>query len=126
MWKFDAGIIDGLVNGVAWATILWSDLKMLFDVWVVDGAVNGAGWVVRKTGNLLRYIQNGQAQFYTLTIAMMVVLIGIVKLEFVHFNWDWPIITIIFVIGVPLIAIVTRLAWNNQGKDPDLPHEEKV
>ncbi|MFH2050574.1 MAG: NADH-quinone oxidoreductase subunit L [bacterium] len=126
MWKFDAGIIDGLVNGVAWATILWSDLKMLFDVWVVDGAVNGAGWVVRKTGNLLRYIQNGQAQFYTLTIAMMVVLIGIVKLEFVHFDWDWPIITIIFVIGVPLIAIVTRLAWNNHGKGPDIPQEEKV
>jgi len=126
MWKFDAGIIDGLVNGVAWLTILWADLKMLFDVWVVDGAVNGAGWVVRKTGNLLRFIQNGQAQFYALTIATLVVLIGIVKLEFVHFDWGWPIITIIFVIGVPLIYIVTRMAWNNNDEDHDVPQEEKV
>ena len=126
MWKFDAGIIDGMVNGVAWLTMLWADLKMLFDTWVIDGAVNGSGWIVRKTGNILRYIQNGQAQFYALTIATMVVLIGIVKLEFVRFDWSWPVITIIFVIGVPLIAIVTRLAWNNQDNSHDTPQDKKA
>ena len=126
MWKFDAGIIDGLVNGVAWATILWSDLKMLFDTWVIDGAVNGAGWVVRETGNLLRFIQNGQAQFYALTIATLVVLIGIFKLEFVRIDLDWPIITTIFVVGVPLIFIVTRLAWNNQDDSSDPAQDKKA
>ncbi len=126
MWKFDAGIIDGLVNGVAWLTMLWADLKMLFDTWVIDGAVNGSGWIVRKTGNILRHIQNGQAQFYALTIATLVVLIGIVKLEFVRFDWSWPVITIIFVIGVPLIAIVTRLAWNDQDNSHDTPQDKKA
>jgi NADH-quinone oxidoreductase subunit L len=64
MWKFDAGVVDGAVNGSAWLTMKWADLKQWFDTWIVDGAVNGAGWLVRQVGNVLRYIQTGSVQLY--------------------------------------------------------------
>jgi len=31
LWWFDANVIDGLVNFMAWFTIKWSDVKMWFD-----------------------------------------------------------------------------------------------
>jgi len=108
MWTFDARVIDGAVNGTAWATILWSDIKEWFDTWIVDGAVNGAGWLIQKWSNLLRFIQTGKVQFYALFIAILVVLFGLTKVEFASATYTWPKMTVIFLAGLLLLALVSR------------------
>jgi NADH-quinone oxidoreductase subunit L len=108
MWTFDARVIDGAVNGTAWATILWSDIKEWFDTWIVDGAVNGAGWLVQQWSHLLRFIQTGNVQFYALFIAMFAVLFGLTKVEFASPTYAWPKMTVIFLAGLLLLALVSR------------------
>jgi len=124
MWTFDAGFIDGIVNGVAWLTILWSDLKQLFDTYIVDGAVNGSGWIVRTFGGILRRLQTGRVQFYALTIAAVLVFFGLTKIEFT-FNWaNWPMMTIIFVIGVLVLGFFARTGANRPRPGGETGHEE--
>ncbi|UCE24110.1 MAG: NADH-quinone oxidoreductase subunit L [Candidatus Zixiibacteriota bacterium] len=109
MWKFDANVIDGAVNGTGWLTIKWSDIKEWFDTWIVDGAVNGCGWVVRQGANILRFMQTGSMQFYALFIAVLVVLFGLYKFEVKFLKIGWPTVTIIFILGVTLLALLTRI-----------------
>ncbi len=108
MWTFDARIIDGAVNGTAWVTILWSDIKEWFDTWIVDGAVNGVGWLVQQWSHLLRFIQTGKVQFYALFITALVVLFGLTKVEFASATYTWPKMTVIFLGGLLLLALVSR------------------
>jgi NADH-quinone oxidoreductase subunit L len=68
LWWFDANIIDGLVNFTAWFTVKWADLKQLFDKYVVDGSVNGLGYLCQAGGWILKFIQSGSVQFYTLVV----------------------------------------------------------
>ncbi len=124
MWTFDARIIDGVVNGTAWLTILWSDVKQWFDTWIVDGAVNGSGWIVRKIGGGLRYLQTGKPQFYVLTIVSVVVFLGLSKLELNMLDTDWPIMTMIFVVGVTVLAIFARTAVNRQAAEESAKQED--
>jgi len=108
MWTFDARIIDGAVNGTAWLTILWSDIKEWFDTWIVDGAVNGAAWLVKQWSNLLRFIQTGKVQFYGLFIVTFVVLFGLIKIELASQTYNWPQMTIIFLGGLLLLGLLSR------------------
>ena len=117
LWKFDAGIIDGLVNGTAWLTILWSDIKQWFDTWIVDGAVNGSGWLVRTGGQLLRHIQTGKPQFYALTIAAVIVLFGLTKIEFDMMATAWPTMTVVFVGGIIILGAFARATVKNRRSD---------
>jgi NADH-quinone oxidoreductase subunit L len=58
-------ILDGIVNGSAWATLRTS--RVFYDVLdqqVVDFAVNGAAGITGFTGGILRYIQTGNVQRY--------------------------------------------------------------
>ncbi|MDF1544652.1 MAG: NADH-quinone oxidoreductase subunit L [bacterium] len=109
MWSFDARGVDGVVNGTARLTMLWSDLKMWFDKWIVDGAVNGAGWLVTQLGNLLRLIQTGKAQSYALFMGAMIVAIGFWKYESTFVEGAWPKMTIIVAICAIVLAILGRL-----------------
>jgi NADH-quinone oxidoreductase subunit L len=112
LWKFDAGVVDGAVNGTAWLTIFWSDMKQLFDVYIIDGAVNGAGWTVRQWGNLLRFLQTGTVQFYALFIILMIVVLGISRV------WTasiWPLLAVIFLSGAVLLGLLSR----RSGSDDD-------
>jgi NADH-quinone oxidoreductase subunit L len=68
LWRFDANVIDGLVNFAGWITVKWSDLKQWFDAHIVDGAVNGAGYICMAGAWFFKYIQNGSVQFYTLIV----------------------------------------------------------
>ncbi|HWR82104.1 MAG TPA: NADH-quinone oxidoreductase subunit L [Candidatus Deferrimicrobium sp.] len=108
MWTFDARVIDGAVNGTAWATIMWSNIKEWFDTWIVDGAVNGSGWVVQKWAHLMRVMQTGQVQFYALFITALVVLFGLMKIEAASGAYNWPRITVIFLIGLFALGFVGR------------------
>jgi len=68
LWWFDARIIDGLVNLAGWFTVKWADAKQLFDTYVVDGAVNGIGYVCLAGAWILRLVQSGSVQLYTLVV----------------------------------------------------------
>jgi len=124
MWTFDARVIDGAVNGTAWLTIWWSKIKLWFDVWIVDGAVNGSGWLVRQAGRILRYLQSGSMQFYTLFILVAVVVLVLMKFEFIHIDIHWPVITVVFVLGVTLLGLLTRLAIGKETAAPGAEQDE--
>jgi NADH-quinone oxidoreductase subunit L len=61
---FDAGIIDGAVNGTAKLGKKLSDFDGAFDRIVVDGAVNAVGDGVVSAGGVLRKLQTGLVQNY--------------------------------------------------------------
>ncbi len=124
MWKFDANVIDGLVNLTGWATIKLADLKQWFDIWVVDGAVNGSGWIVRQGANILRYLQTGSMQFYTLFILVLVVMFGLYKFEISYMNLGWPTVTIVFILGVSLLTLLSRIVANRLRTDQEAKGEE--
>ena len=124
MWKFDANVIDGLVNLTGWATIKLADLKQWFDIWVVDGAVNGSGWVVRQGANILRYLQTGSMQFYALFILTLVVVFGLYKFEISYMNLGWPTVTIAFILGVSLLTLLSRIVANRLRTDQEAKGEE--
>ncbi|UCG60464.1 MAG: NADH-quinone oxidoreductase subunit L [Candidatus Zixiibacteriota bacterium] len=124
MWKFDANVIDGAVNGTGWLTIKWSDIKEWFDTWIVDGAVNGTGWIVRQGANILRFLQTGSMQFYALFIAALVVLFGIYRFETSMMEGDEPIFTIGFIIAVVLLAVAAKLLQGRPQTDRQAESEE--
>jgi NADH-quinone oxidoreductase subunit L len=48
LWKFDAKVIDGAVNGAGWTTRMSGTLSNLWDKWIIDGLfVNGVAIVTR-------------------------------------------------------------------------------
>jgi len=124
MWSFDAGVIDGAVNGTAWLTVMWSNVKLWFDVWIVDGAVNGSGWLVRQGARMLRFLQSGSMQFYALFILIIVVLVALIKLEFIRIDIHWPVITVVFVVGVILLGVLSKLATGSEDAPSSVKQEE--
>ncbi|RJP18367.1 MAG: NADH-quinone oxidoreductase subunit L [Candidatus Abyssobacteria bacterium SURF_5] len=67
---FDAHIIDGIVNGAAYATKAFSSGSMLFDGTVVDGLVNLTGRIVEVASGMMRRVQTGYAHSYALVMAI--------------------------------------------------------
>ncbi len=70
---FDRWVIDGLVNGSAWATARLSRLSGRFDNRMVDGMVNGLGDLVYKLGDVGRGLQTGRLRNYLMFLAVAVV-----------------------------------------------------
>lgn len=61
---FDENIIDGIVNGSAVITLLFSKVSGWVDTNIVDGLVNGTASTANKAGGLLSHIQTGKVQTY--------------------------------------------------------------
>jgi NADH-quinone oxidoreductase subunit L len=77
LWKFDANVIDGGVNGAGWSTKLIGKISNWIDKWIIDGiGVNGPAIVARAASYPTRLIQWGQVQFYALI--MVIGLVGFV------------------------------------------------
>jgi NADH-quinone oxidoreductase subunit L len=69
MCKFDAGVIDGGVNGAGWLTRLSAKISMWWDTWIVDGLlVNGIAMVTRVSSYPVRLVQWGLVQWYALVM----------------------------------------------------------
>lgn len=119
MWAFDAHVVDGLVNFTAWFTIKWADVKMWIDKWIVDGAVNGAGWFVRMWAGILKYLQTGRMQFYGLFILLIIVVFGLYKYDALYLTFEWPLLTIAFVLLTLLVAIVTKYLREQAGREDE-------
>ncbi len=71
--SFDKGVVDGLVNGAAWATERLSRLEGLFDRIAVDGLVNLVAKGVYVLGDYGRRLQTGQLRGYLMFLALAVV-----------------------------------------------------
>jgi NADH-quinone oxidoreductase subunit L len=77
MWKFDADVIDGAVNGAGWTTRMTGTLSNLWDKWIIDGLfVNGVAIVTRLASYPVRLVQWGLVQWYALV--MVAGLVGFV------------------------------------------------
>jgi NADH-quinone oxidoreductase subunit L len=63
---FDLTVIDGIVDGSATLTRLWSTVSGWFDLHVVDGMVNLTAWIFGVWGKGIRVFQTGQLQRYIL------------------------------------------------------------
>jgi NADH-quinone oxidoreductase subunit L len=66
LWKVDAGVVDGAVNGSGLVTRVASFFSGLFDKYVVDGLVNLVGWVTGESSFITRKLQTGLIQNYAL------------------------------------------------------------
>ena len=69
LWKFDANVIDGTVNGAGWITRMSGTLSSLWDKWIIDGLfVNGVAVVTRLASYPVRLVQWGLVQWYALVM----------------------------------------------------------
>jgi NADH:ubiquinone oxidoreductase subunit 5 (subunit L)/multisubunit Na+/H+ antiporter MnhA subunit len=71
-------VLDGAVNGAAWVARRFGGVVNWFDRTVVDGFVNAAGGITGATGGLLKYLQNGNVQWYAVLLFVGVVALTIV------------------------------------------------
>jgi NADH-quinone oxidoreductase subunit L len=73
---FDRYVVDGLVNGAAWATRRASAAAGAHDQYVVDGAVNGMATMAQNLGAVVRTPQSGRIRLYV-TVLMIAVALGL-------------------------------------------------
>jgi len=72
---FDRYIIDGIVNGVGYLTVVVTWFAGQIDKWVVDGLVNGIGSVFQGLGEGFRRVQTGRLQTYLVYVCFSVLLL---------------------------------------------------
>ena len=71
VFRFDSGIVDGIVNGLAWLTRQFSRLVGGIDKYFVDGLVNTiAAFIMRLMSPLFRAAQTGFTQNYALVMVL--------------------------------------------------------
>jgi NADH-quinone oxidoreductase subunit L len=68
LWKFDAKVVDGAVNGSAWGTVEGALASSWWDRWIVDGLVRLIGGFTKTLSWPLRLIQTGYVQNYALVM----------------------------------------------------------
>ncbi len=71
----DANIIDGIVNGSATVTKMFSSFTGKFDNVVVDGMVNGAAYMSGFIGLMFRKLQTGKVQTYIVLVVFSLVIL---------------------------------------------------
>jgi NADH-quinone oxidoreductase subunit L len=81
---FDAGVVDGAVNGAGWFTRLTSSVSMIWDKWVIDGPVNAVALAFKPFSWVARVVQTGLVQSYALLIVVGVLIF--MAYYFVHFK----------------------------------------
>jgi NADH-quinone oxidoreductase subunit L len=78
LWKVDANVVDGGVNGAGALTRLWARISNLWDKYVVDLLVNATGWTSKAGSIVLRTVQTGFWQNYALVFALgLLIILGI-------------------------------------------------
>jgi NADH-quinone oxidoreductase subunit L len=75
--RFDAAVIDGIVNFARHFTVVTALLSGFFDRYVVDGLVNLVGYVLAQSSRVFRRLQTGLVSQYALVVA-----VGVLALVF--------------------------------------------
>ena len=70
LYKFDANVVDGMVNGSRHVTVGTSFLSGFFDKYVVDGLVNFVGWILHRGSYFFRRLQTGLVSQYALVVVV--------------------------------------------------------
>jgi NADH-quinone oxidoreductase subunit L len=71
VFTFDSRLVDGIVNGLAWLSRLFSRIVGGFDKYFVDGLVNTvAAFIMRLMSPLFRAAQTGFTQNYALVMVL--------------------------------------------------------
>ena len=71
VYRFDSGLVDGIVNGLAWLSRVFSRIVGNFDKYFVDGIVNTvAAFIMRLMSPLFRAAQTGFTQNYALVMVL--------------------------------------------------------
>jgi len=71
VFRFDSGLVDGIVNGLAWLSRLFSLIVGAIDKYLVDGLVNTiAAFIMRLMSPLFRAAQTGFTQNYALVMVL--------------------------------------------------------
>jgi NADH-quinone oxidoreductase subunit L len=70
LWKFDAQIVDGVVNGSAFGTVQSAVGSSWWDRWIVDGLVRFIGGFIKTVSWPVRLIQTGYVQNYALVMVL--------------------------------------------------------
>jgi NADH-quinone oxidoreductase subunit L len=70
LWAFDRNVVDGVVNGTGWTTIVTSWFSSVTDRAVVDGMVNAVGQTVRESSFIFRRLQTGLVQNYAVLMLL--------------------------------------------------------
>lgn len=81
-WTYaaDRRVVDVMVNGVGYLTVIGAHIAGRFDRLVVDGIVNALAWFAGFLGNRIRNLQNGSIQSY-----FIVMLLGVLLLIYLFF-----------------------------------------
>ena len=79
-YRMDRHIVDVMVNGVGYATVIGAHAIGRFDKLVVDGVVNALAWLAGFAGSRIRNLQNGRIQSY-----FVVMLLGVLLMIFLFF-----------------------------------------
>jgi NADH-quinone oxidoreductase subunit L len=66
LWAFDRNVVDGVVNGSGWFTLIGAWFSGLADRSVVDGLVNLVGRICEEGSFWFRKLQTGLVQNYAL------------------------------------------------------------
>jgi NADH-quinone oxidoreductase subunit L len=74
-------VLDGAVNGAGWVARGLSGVVNWVDRRWVDGFVNAVGGFTGATGGLLKYLQNGNVQWYAVLLFVGVVALTIVFVQ---------------------------------------------
>jgi len=72
---FDKYIVDGIVNGTAAFTRVFSKISGYFDTYIVDGLVNGTAFLSGSLGLALRKLQTGKVQTYIVLVLFSIILL---------------------------------------------------
>jgi NADH-quinone oxidoreductase subunit L len=71
LFRFDAGVIDGLfVMGARHITVAMALLSGFVDKYLVDGLVNFVGWILNRLSALFRRLQTGLVSQYALVLVV--------------------------------------------------------
>jgi NADH-quinone oxidoreductase subunit L len=77
---FDRVVVDGMVNLVGKAAVLYSMVVGWVDKTFVDGTVNGAGAIVVVSGKYMRRLQTGKIQHYAYGALFGIVIALVIKI----------------------------------------------
>ncbi|WP_337287466.1 NADH-quinone oxidoreductase subunit L [Candidatus Methylomirabilis sp.] len=73
LWRVDARVVDGAVNGSSWLTMRLSAISSWHDMKIVDGLVNAIADLIQGGSFTLRRLQTGAIQNYILAMALGIV-----------------------------------------------------
>jgi NADH-quinone oxidoreductase subunit L len=75
LWRFDAKIVDGVVNNTALSTVTSATGSSWWDRWIVDGLVRAVGGLTQLGSWVFRLAETGYTQNYALVMIFGVLVI---------------------------------------------------